>query len=89
MNKEVVVRLLTKEKIELSDLNTFLTEYIYETKHKDVTIEELKMIVQLIQMRMLNLEIALFHSAKHLNLNILRVFDNSGKLLQTNVYEVE
>jgi hypothetical protein len=87
MNKELVKKLLTKTEVELSDLNTFITEYVKEIKNYDVTIEELNGIVKLIQMQVFNLRFALMQSAIHLGLNVMSVFNNKNELLRTDVYE--
>lgn len=90
MNKEVVKRLLQNiSKVELKDLNTFITEYVSFELKKDVTVEELQAIVQLLQHGQFNLNYALLRAARSLNLNVLDTFNSAGQLLRRDVYETE
>lgn len=87
MNKELIKKLLGKNEIELSDLNTFVTEYVKETMNYDITVEELTGIVKLIQMQVFNLRFALVRSAIHLGLNVMSIFNSKNELIRTDVYE--
>lgn len=87
MNKEIVKRILTNNTINISDLNTFITEYVYEKLNRDITAEELKGIVQMIQAKIFNLRFAVLEAAKMLNLDVFSVFDKNGNLIRTDVYE--
>ena len=87
MDKELVKKLLYSNSINIEDLNTFIVDYITEEKGEDVTLEELKGIVKLIQMNMFNLEYALVRSASKLNLSLLKIHDKNGQLIRKIVYE--
>ncbi len=87
MDKELVKKLLYSNSINIEDLNTFIVDYIKEEKGEDVTLEELKGIVKLIQMNMFNLEYALVRSASKLNLSLLKIHDKNGQLIRKIVYE--
>ena len=87
MDKELVKKLLYSNSINIEDLNTFIVDYIKEEKGEDVTLEELKGIIKLIQMNMFNLEYALVRSASKLNLSLLKIHDKNGQLIRKIVYE--
>ena len=87
MDKELVKKLLYSNSINIEDLNTFIVDYIKEEKGEDVTLEELKGIVKLIQINMFNLEYALVRSASKLNLSLLKIHDKNGQLIRKIVYE--
>ena len=87
MDKELVKKLLYSNSINIEDLNTFIVDYIKEEKGEDVTLEELKGIIKLIQINMFNLEYALVRSASKLNLSLLKIHDKNGQLIRKIVYE--
>ena len=88
MNKDLVKRLLQNiSRVELSDLNTFISEYVLFELKREVTSEELHMIASLLQQGRFNLNYALLRAARSLNLNVLDTFNASGRLMRRDVYE--
>lgn len=87
MNKEIVKKILTKNQVDIIELNTFITEYTHEKLNRDITPEELKGIIQLIQNGVFNLRYAASEAAKMLDLNILSISDKNSKLIRVDVYE--
>lgn len=87
MNKELIIKMLNTDKVELSDLNTFISDYTKFKLNKDITAQELAGIIQAIQMRIFDLRFALVQAARDLDLNVLTILDKTGKLITTEVYE--
>ena len=87
MDKKLIKKLLYSNSINIEDLNTFIVDYKKKEKGEDVTLEELKGIIKLIQMNMFNLEYALVRSASKLNLSLLKIHDKNGQLIRKIVYE--
>lgn len=88
MNKDLVKRLLQNiSRVELSDLNTFISEYVLFELQREVTLEELQIITSLLQQGRFNLNYALLRAARSLNLNVLDTFNASGQLMRRDVYE--
>lgn len=88
MNKDLVKRLLQNiSRVELSDLNTFISEYVLFELKREVTSEELQTIASLLQQGRFNLNYALLRAARSLNLNVLDTFNTSGQLMRRDVYE--
>ena len=85
--KEFINKIVNNQQVNINELNTFIVDYIKEEKGEDVTLEELKGIVKLIQMNMFNLEYALVRSASKLNLSLLKIHDKNGQLIRKIVYE--
>lgn len=86
MDKELVKRLLTTNKIDLVDLNSFITEYTFEKKNRHITPQELNAIVSLIQNGIFNLRFALQEAANSLGLTVMTAASKDGVILRTEVY---
>lgn len=87
MDKELVIKLLKTNNVDLKDFNTFITEYVKLKLDKDLSIEELNGIVQAIQAGLLNLTFALLEAAKILDLNVLTIINKKGELARVEIYE--
>lgn len=86
IDTQLIKRMLQTTSINITDLNTFITEYIFEKKGKYVTSMELSAIVQLIQMGSFNLRHALQEAAQDANLTVMSCTNNLGQIIYTNVY---
>jgi len=86
MNVQLVKRLLTTNQINMTDVNTFVTEYVLEKKKRDVTIDELNKITILLQNGTFNLRYALLDAANILGLTVMTAADSQGRIIHTNVY---
>ena len=85
MYKDIVTQLVKQKSVTEKDINEFITEYVKNKKKKDVTVEQLADIRQLLQMGVFNLNYAAREAARDLGLNITNVISKEGKLLNVLV----
>lgn len=83
--KEIIKLILENKPIDLTQLNTFITEYVKKLKNIDVTPLDLQGIIQVIQIGTFNLRYAALMAAISLNLNVTTVFGKDNRILRTIV----
>lgn len=87
MNKQIVIRLLTTEQIDLNELADFVNEYTFNELNRRITSEELSGIIQAIRMGIFDIRYAAMKAAYDLKLNVMEIFNRNGYLVKTIVTE--
>lgn len=87
MNKKIIINILKRVGISNKDLNTFITEYIFWQKEKEITTQELLGISQLIKRNIFDLQYAARLAAIHLKLNVIYLIDKNNNIINVNVYD--
>lgn len=86
MDKNLIIKLLTNSSIKNEDLISFISEYVLETKGKNISIKEISGIIQMIKLGYFDLNYALTQSALKENLTVLNVYNKNNQIIKTDVY---
>lgn len=87
MNKQIVINILTKKQINVTEVTEFVIEYTKEKLNKEITSEQVSQIVILIQRGIFDLNFAAREAARLLNLYVMDAIDKQGRIISTFVYE--
>ena len=74
MKIDTIKKILQTNNISEQLLNEFITDYIKSEKNKDISLEELMAIRQLIQMGVFDIRYAATQAAIKLNYNVLNIY---------------
>ena len=86
MDKKLVLKMLTSNSISGKDLNIFIFEYVKMKKSKELSVEEVKQIAEIVKFGIFNLEYALKEAAKDLNIQVITL-TNEFQVIKTFAYE--
>ncbi|MDA3856277.1 MAG: hypothetical protein PF569_08520 [Candidatus Woesearchaeota archaeon] len=87
MYKNIIIKILNRERITQKELNSFISEYIYREKKTYPTAEQLKNIIQLIYHGLFNINYAAIKATEQLNLQITTLFNKNNEHIKTYVTE--
>jgi len=87
VNKDLIIRILTSNTVNINDLSEFIVQYTHSCLNKDITPVEINGIIQAIQMGIFDLRFAVLQAAQKINLYIMTITDKNGVLLKTHTYE--
>lgn len=88
MNKEIIHKVLNNQKLQISDITQFVTEYIKLKKGVEITSEQLNGIVQLILSGHFNLQYAAEQAALHFNIYVCKIIDiKTNEIIKIYTYE--
>ena len=85
IKKELIKKILSLENITQEELNTFIVEYVYLMKNRDVSSQELTKIVLLVQNGAFNIVFAAEQAGIKLGYNITKLYDKNGYLLNVTI----
>lgn len=87
MNKKVVMMLIKNQEVKQEDFIQFILDYLKFKGKPEPTAEQIPKLLQVFSMGIFSLKTPLEEAIKHLNLQVIRLYDKSGKLLKIDVYD--
>lgn len=82
MSKEITLKLLRSESININELTSYITDYL-TSLNKEFNAKQLNAILQLIQTGYFKLDDSINYFIDKYNLNVMRIYDKQGQLLKT------
>lgn len=87
MNKHTVIMLVKNQEVKQVDFIQFILDYLKFKGKPEPTAQQLPKLLQVFSMGIFSLKEPLEEAIKHLNLQVIRLYDKTGRLLKIDVYE--
>lgn len=82
MSKEITLKLLRSESININELTSYITDYL-TSLNKEFNSKQLNAILQLVQTGYFKLDDSINYFIDKYNLNVMRIYGKQGQLLKT------
>jgi hypothetical protein len=85
--KDILIKLIKKEKVSNIEFNEFITDYIYKRKNIYPTGEQLQLITRMIFQGIISIDYIIKEAIKDFNIQIITVSNlKTGQILRIDVY---
>lgn len=87
MDKKVLIMLIKNQQVKQEDFLQFIIDYCEYKKKPTPTAKQLPLMLQLFQQGIFSLKEPIEEMIKYFKLQVVRVFDKSGVIIRTDVYD--
>lgn len=82
MSKEITLKLLRSESININELTSYITDYL-TSLNKEFNAKQLNAVLQLVQTGYFKLDDSINYFIDKYSLNVMRIYGKQGQLLKT------